>query len=251
MSNPAVVGPYKVAIADPPDPDAEIEALRAWRSELGDAPRLGFFAPWLMLPAANRPGGQLACPPSGHICGAFAQAELADRIHRSGANLALRHVEGTSRDITDADQAGMNPVGINAIRAFPGRGIRAHGTRSLAAATDWRFLTTRRIVDAIERTLERALAWMVFEPNSEITRQAVQTSATGFLDRLYRQGILAGSSPNGAYRVKCDLENNPQESRDQGRMVIDVAVAPTVPFEFIVFRLGHTFDALQVTERER
>jgi phage tail sheath protein FI len=89
---------------------------------------------------------------------------------------------------------------------------------------------------------------VVFEQNSEITRQAVHTSAKVFLDRMLRQGILAGTKPDGAYRVKCDLENNPQDSRDQGRLVLDIAVAPTVPFEFIVFRLGHTFDALQVTE---
>ncbi|MGD9749800.1 MAG: phage tail sheath C-terminal domain-containing protein [Acidimicrobiia bacterium] len=251
MGNAAVVGPYKVAIIDAPHPDADIECLEAWRANLGDAPRLALFAPWLILPAPDRPGGQLTCPPSGHICGAFAHAELTSGIHRSGANLPLRYVEGTSSSISDADQAGLNPAGINAIRAFPGRGIRAFGTRTLAAAAEWRFVTTRRTVDGIERTLERAMAWMAFEPNSDITRQAVQTSATSFLDLLRRRGILAGGQPDGAYRVKCDLENNPATDREGGRLILDIAVAPAVPFEFVIFRLGHTFDALQVTERLR
>nr|WP_108259649.1 phage tail sheath C-terminal domain-containing protein [Mangrovicoccus ximenensis] len=245
MGNPAIVGAWKVAMADPVSAEVRLDALLTWRAQLGDQPRLGFFAPWITVSGDD---GMLAVPPSGHVCGAFAAAERGQGIQRSGANLRLRHAEGVTLPINDAEQAGLNPAGVNAIRAFPGRGLRVHGTRTLGADPAMRFLTTRRILDAVEKSLERALQWMVFEPNNVMTRAAAEQSASRFLDRLWRAGVLAGAAPAAAYRVKCDLENNPDEGREAGRLVIDIGIAPAEPYEFILFRLGAAMDAVKVTE---
>ncbi len=253
LADPARVGPYKIAVLDPPRPDAVLDDLRSWRARLGGSMRIGFFAPWLRLPSTDGSGEGPAvpCPPSGHVCGAFAAAEHAEGIHRTGANLPLRFVEGVMLEIDDAAQGVLNPVGINAVRAFPGRGIRAYGTRTLSADPEWRHLTARRVVDAIEKTLERALHWMVFEPNNVMTRHAVAQTAAALLDRIWRDGVLAGSAAEEAFAVKCDLENNPPDSREAGQLVVDIAVAPTTPFEFVLFRLGSGFDAPRVTEAAR
>lgn len=253
MLDPARVGPYKVAVVDPPHPAATLDELRTWRARLGDSNRMAFFAPWLRLPStdAGGNGGIIPCPPSGHICGAFAAAELEVGIHRSGANLPMRHVEGVMLEIDEASQGLLNPAGINVIRSFPGRGVRLYGTRTLSSDPEWRYLTARRVVDAIEKSLERGLHWMMFEPNSLITRHAVAQSASALLNRLWREGVLAGSAPAEAYSVKCDLENNPDESRAAGQLVVDISVAPTTPFEFVLFRVGNAFDALKVTEERQ
>jgi hypothetical protein len=252
MANPAIVGPYKVAILDPVSPDERHDDLRTWRARLDDSARMGFFGPWLRIPAPDFDGdGYLSCPPSGHVCGAFAAAEAADGIHRSGANLQLRYVEGVTLPISDAEQAMMNPVGLNAIRTFPGRGTRVFGTRTLSSDPEWRMLTARRIVDALEKTLERGLHWMVFEPNNLMTRHAVSTTAEAFLNRLWRDGVLAGDKPEAGYSVKCDLENNPDETREVGQLIVDISVAPTTPFEFVLFRLGHVYDSIKVTETQQ
>lgn len=260
LGNPDVVGRYKVAIVDPPAAGARLDDLRTWRSRLGDNARLGFFGPWLRLPAAGgvlaataggaalSTGGLLDCPASGHVCGAFAAAERAGGIHYSGANRSLRFADGITLAIDDAEQGVLNPAGINAIRAFPGRGIRANGTRSLSSDPEWRFLTTRRIVDAIERTLERGLAWVVFEPNNLLTRHTVTVAVQTFLDGLWRGGVLAGDKAAAAYQVKCDTDNNSEEDQAAGRLYVDVGVAPTEPYEFVLFRLGTAEDALKVTE---
>jgi Bacteriophage tail sheath protein len=260
LGNPDVVGPYKVAILDPPAADARLDDLRTWRSRLGDNARLGFFGPWLRLPAAGgtlaataggsatSTGALLDCPASGHVCGAFAAAERGGGIHRTGANRPLRFADGLTLPIDDGEQGVLNPAGINAIRAFPGRGIRANGTRSLSSDPAWRFLTTRRIVDAIERTLERSLAWVVFEPNNLLTRHTVTVAVQTFLDGLWRGGVLAGDKAAAAYQVKCDTDNNSEEDQAAGRLYVDVGVAPTEPYEFVLFRLGTAEDALKVTE---
>jgi uncharacterized protein len=247
MGDPVVVGPYKVAFLDPPVPTARPDELLTWRAKLGGNPRLGFFAPWLLLPDPDG-GAPVPCPPCGHVCGAFADAERARGIHHSGANRPLRHTEGTTLALDGGVQAELNPAGVNAIRAFPGRGIRIHGTRSLSSDPEWLFLTTRRIVDAVEKTLERALRWMVFEGNDVYTRHAVKSSAETLLDRLHRAGVLSGATPEGSFTVRCDETNNPASTRDAGTLVAEIGVAPSAPYEFVYFRLGHAFDPQQITE---
>jgi phage tail sheath protein FI len=242
MATPALAGPYRVAILDAPRSDMTLSEIRSWRARLGDTARAGFYAPWLTVP-----GGR-AAPPSGHVCGLIAEAEARDGPHRAGANLGLRHADGVTLAISDAEQALLNPDGINAIRAFPGRGVRVWGARSLSSDPEWRFLTTRRLIDVIEKTLERSLQWAVFEPNAPVTRQAVAFAIRALLDRLWRAGALAGTSPAAAFRVAADVENNPPARVDAGQFIADVAVAPAIPFEFIHFRLGRALDAIEVTE---
>ena len=38
--------------------------------------------------------------------------------------------------------------------------------------------------------------------------------------------------------MKCDAENNPQETRDLGQLIIDIGIAPVKPAEFVIFRIG-------------
>jgi hypothetical protein len=249
LAEPTLVGAYKIAIVDPPRADIRLDELRSWRSRLGDDMRLGLFGPWLRIAAPAGPAaGLVSVPPCGHICGSFAAAEREGGVHRSGANRPLRFVEGLTLGIDEAEQGLLNPVGINAIRAFPGRGIRANGSRTLSSDPEWRFLTSRRIVDAIEKTLEISLAWIVFEPNNLLTRHTVTVSVQTFLDRLWRDGVLAGNKPEAAYTVKCDSDNNSETDQAEGRLTVDIGVAPTEPYEFVLFRLGHAQDALKVTE---
>lgn len=250
LSNPAIVGPYRITIVDPVDDQQTLDQLRSWRSRLGDNMRIGLFGPWLRVRASVAGGGDalVSVPPCGHVCGAWAGAELQAGLAMSGANRALRFVEGLSLVISDAEQALINLYGINAIRAFPGRGIRINGARTLSADTQWRFLNARRIVDAIEKTLEHQLAWAVFEPNNLMTRHAITVATDAYLNRLWRAGQLAGDTPAAAYAVKCDSDNNPQDTQDAGQLILDIAVAPVEPYEFIQFRVGHAQDAIKVTE---
>jgi hypothetical protein len=55
---------------------------------------------------------------------------------------------------------------------------------------------------------------------------------------LQRSGALFGSSPNEAFFVKCDGENNTAESIDLGMVIVEIGVAPVKPAEFVIFRLS-------------
>lgn len=243
MANPSVVGPYKIAILDVPTPDMQSQDIITWRARLGDQPRAALVGPWLILP-----GVAGAAPASCHLCGATASAERSIGVHRSGANIALRHVEGTTMVIDDVAHGQLNDAHVTAMIVRPGQGIRAGGARSLSADASLRYLSTRRILDVLERTLEQVLQPLVFAPNNLFTRQAILLSASSLLNRMWQLGALVGETPEQAYRAKCDLENNPDESRAKGRLIVDIGVAPTIPMEFIYFRLGHVRDITKVTE---
>ncbi|GAA1865309.1 hypothetical protein GCM10009715_10590 [Paeniglutamicibacter psychrophenolicus] len=245
MSDPAVVGGYKMALLDPPGPEDEVDELLGWAARLGDCPRGIFNAPWLLLPDA---AGGRPCPPCGHVAGAYAAAELAGGIHHSGANRPLRYVQGAALAIDDQRQGLLNPAGVNAVRIFPGAGLRLYGTRTLAGEPQWQFTTVRRLVDAIEKSIERILAPIVFEPNHQFTRNYVASTVETFLGRLHRAGALAGPTPEASFRVRSDTANNPPGQRDAGVLLVEVDIAPTVPYEFITFRIGHAYDALSITE---
>ena len=216
LANPAEVGPYKIVVADPPTAEAKLDDLRSWRSRLGDTARIGLFGPWLRV--AGTTGAEealVSVPPCGHVCGAFAAAEREGGIHRSGANRPLRFVEGLTLDIDDAEQGVLNPAGINAIRAFPGRGIRANGSRTLSSEPEWRFLTTRRIVDAIEKTLESSLAWVAFEPNNLLTRHTVTVAVATFLNRTLARRRSRGRQARS--RLHRQVRHRQQQRGRSGR----------------------------------
>jgi phage tail sheath protein FI len=70
--------------------------------------------------------------------------------------------------------------------------------------------------------------------------EGVSRTLTGFLHGLWQAGALFGQSAAQAFYVKCDAETNPPESIDQGKLVVEVGLAPVKPAEFVVFRISQT-----------
>jgi uncharacterized protein len=189
-------------------------------------------------------------PPSGHLAGLYAATDLAEGVFRPPANRELRWVDDLLDDIGDAEQGLLNSAGVNALRAFPGRGIRAFGARTLAPpdAGPLIYVNVRRLLSALEESILDGLQWAVFEPNDEGLRAGVRLWLTGLADGLWRRGAFVGDRPDAAYDVRCDATTTPAEEAANGRLIAEVAVAPTVPYEFVLVRLGITADELQVSE---
>jgi phage tail sheath protein FI len=61
---------------------------------------------------------------------------------------------------------------------------------------------------------------------------------SAFLQQIWRAGALIGRTPEEAFYVKCDGENNPPESRDEGNLIVEIGVAPVKPAEFVIFRIS-------------
>ncbi len=94
----------------------------------------------------------------------------------------------------------------------------------------------------IERTLERQMQWLVFEPNKAALRADVAIEIERFLRTLYRGNAFTGATEAEAFFVRCDDTLNPQQVVDAGRLIAEIGIAPAEPIEFIVLRLSHDGD---------
>jgi phage tail sheath protein FI len=187
-------------------------------------------------------------PASGHVAGQYARTDFQAGVHKAPANSPVEWVEDVTAAVGNEPHSVLNPLGINVIRVLPGRGIRIFGARTVSSDSDWRFVNVRRLLMMIEKSIDLSMQWAAFEPNDALTRSKVRLALTSFLIALWQQGALMGASAQQAFFVKCDDDNNPARERDQGRLLAEVGVAPSQPFEFIVLRVGRTNNEFEISE---
>jgi phage tail sheath protein FI len=96
----------------------------------------------------------------------------------------------------------------------------------------------RRLFIFIEETIRRGTQWVVFEPNDSDLWARVRRTVAAFLHGLWMQGALVGATPEQAFYILCDESNNPESSVSEGKLVVDVGLAPVKPAEFVVFRIS-------------
>jgi Bacteriophage tail sheath protein len=231
-------------------------ALRSWRQRFNSA-FAGLYAPWprvvdpLRSRAGRGPRGNLrSIPPCGHVAGLMAATDLRRGVHVAPANFPLQWIQSLSMTIDDERHGLLNSLGINVLRAEAGRGLRLLGARTVCADTDWRFVNVRRLMSMIEEAIDVSIQWAVFEPNDWRTRAKLGLVIGSFLQALYDRGAMVGSAPEQAFFVRCDDGNNPPSVRDRGELRIDVGIAPTSPFEFIVLRVGRDANGFAIHESE-
>jgi phage tail sheath protein FI len=229
----------RMVILDPP-PGKNAQQVRDWRSEfLGASKFATLYYPWIevMDPVDDQP---VMVPPCGHIAGVWARTDGTRGVHKAPANEALMGVTGLAYQVTKDEQAKLNPEGINCIRAFPGRGIRVWGARTMSTREDpeWRYINVRRLFNFISESIMDGTQWAVFEPNDATLWTQLRVSASNFLTRVWRDGALFGATPAEAFYVKCDEETNPPDLVEAGQVTIEIGIAPVKPAEFVVFRIS-------------
>jgi uncharacterized protein len=232
----------RMAILDSPA-DMLPQDILDWRlNDAGyDSKFAALYYPWLevMNPLNNQP---LMVPPSGHIAGVWCRTDATRGVHKAPANEVTMGVNKVGFQITQAEQGNLNKVGINCIRAFPGRGIRVWGARTLSSDPEWRYINVRRLFNYISESIMEGTQWSVFEPNDQKLWIQLRIAASTFLTRTWRQGALFGSSPDQAFFVKCDDETNPPDVIEAGQVVCEIGIAPVKPAEFVIFRLSQYAD---------
>jgi phage tail sheath protein FI len=228
-ASPQEAGKYRNNLVDDLKLDDEVIANGA------------LYYPWL------RPAGsQRFIPPCGHIAGVVARCDLRTGVHKAPANEALEGVVDLEVSLTDTDQALLNPKGVNALRAFPGRGIRVWGARTLSRNAAWTFISVRRLFLTAARWIELNLADAAFEPHDTRLWNRITRELTTYFEGLFRAGALKGRTAAEAFFVKCDGETNPPEVRETGLVVTVIGLAPGVPNEHVVVRIIHGAGGVEV-----
>jgi hypothetical protein len=228
----------RVAILDSP-PGMNAQDMREWLLDTAryDSKYAALYYPWLRV--ANPLGdGLVRVPPSGHMAGVWARNDGERGVHKAPANEIVRGAVDLELQLGREEQGTLNPIGVNCIRGFPGRGIRVWGARTLSKDPAWRYLNVRRLFNFVESSIDNGTQWVVFEPNDMELWERVKRNITAFLTRVWADGALFGATPGEAFFVKCDAENNPEEVRDEGKLLVDIGIAPVKPAEFVIFRIS-------------
>ena len=238
----------RVAILDAP-PDYNAQQVKEWRQDKAgyDSKYATLYWPWIKVfdPVAGR---AVFVPPSGHMAGIWSRSDGERGVHKAPANEIVRGAIALELNLTRAEHDQLNPIGVNCIRTFPGRGVRVWGARTLSSDPAWRYLNVRRLFNYIEESILLGTQWVVFEPNDMDLWERVKRTIGAFLVRTWRDGALFGATPAEAFFVKCDGENNTAETIDAGQLIVDIGIAPVKPAEFVIFRLAQFSGGTSLSE---
>lgn len=207
-----------------------------------------FYYPWIKVfdPASRimNPNGSdeeflISLPPSGHIAGVYARVDAQRGVHKAPANEVVFGALGLDYKITKNQQDGLNPQGINCIRELNGN-IRIWGARTIGgdANGEFKYINVRRLFLSLKDSIDKGTQWTVFEPNDTELWAKIRRNINAYLTNVWRSGALFGATPQEAFFVKCDADNNPPEVRDLGQIIIEIGIAPVKPAEFVIFRLS-------------
>lgn len=229
---------YRFAVLDAP-PGFSAQQAMQWRNYVNfDSSYAAMYYPWIEIADFSGNGStSKLVPPSGHMVGVYNRSDAERGVHKAPANEVVVGALNLELNLSKGEQDVLNPIGVNCIRAFPGRGIRVWGGRTLSSDGAWRYVNVRRLFIMVEASMDAGLQWVVFEPNDSTLWARVRRDVTSFLRVVWRSGALFGDTPEQAFYVKCDEELNPPEIRDLGQLIIEVGLAPVKPAEFVIFRI--------------
>jgi phage tail sheath protein FI len=202
-----------------------------------------YYFPWVLAPdplVGNRPK---LFPPCGFVAGIYASTDATRGVWKApaGINASLSGVLGLQFALTDGQNGSLNPQAVNCLRQFKVYGDVVWGARTMAgndeAGSQWKYVPIRRLALFLESSLYDGTQWVVFEPNDETLWGQVRMNIGTFMQGLFLQGAFAGTTPQQAYFVKCDGENNPASSIALGVVNILVGFAPLYPAEFVVIQI--------------
>jgi len=204
--------------------------------DIVDSDYCAMYHPWLKVydPLDKK---DTYIPPSGSIAGIYARSDNSKGVHKAPANEIVNNCTGLSVNYNSAEQDFLNPKGLNAIRSFPGAGIRVWGARTASSKPLWKYINIRRLFIYIEESIKANTSWVVFEPNDSRLWSRVKGTIETFLGGVWSSGALVGGSPDEAFFVDIGPNTMTRDDIDNGRLICVIGVAPVKPAEFVIFRI--------------
>jgi Bacteriophage tail sheath protein len=225
-----------------------VPAVLAWRERLRTDPRIvdssssatpplgysGLWHPWVSVSSGTSDGvAELRdVPPDGVVAGAIAARELSRGVWVAPAGTPLRGLLRTVSSPTRDEQVALFDAHVNLVVHPPG----TFSTLSAHTLTDEPTLlqlSVRRLLILLRKLAVQAGQRYVFEVDDDRFRQLVRMRFDQLLGVLLQRGALA------AYEIVIDASR-----QDDGRLVVQLQVAPTSPVEFITVTLVRSGEGL-------
>jgi phage tail sheath protein FI len=182
-------------------------------------------------------------PASPGIVGVYAATDAASQVWTAPANKGINLVTDLEMQINANDQGPMNVdpqtgLSVNVIRSLTGRGPVIWGCRTLAGNdNEYRYIPVRRFFFMVEQSIKNAIEYYVFAPNDGNTWTRVKAMIGNYLTGIWKLGGLANGSAEDSFYVYVGLgETMTDDDVWNGRMIVQVGLAPVRPAEFIILQ---------------
>lgn len=225
----------RFAVLDVPKDSKKVPDILTHK-DLIDSQYAALYHPWVIIfdPLSKK---NISAPPSGSVTGIYSRTDQQRGVHKAPANEVVSGCVGLDCRYNAGEQSVLNPKGVNLIRAFQGQGIRVWGARTCSSNALWKYVNVRRLFIFLEESIKANTNWVVFEPNSEVLWVRVKRTIENFLTDVWRNGALAGTTPDEAFFVDIGRTTMSQDDIDNGRLICVIGVASVKPAEFVIFRI--------------
>ena len=213
--------------------------------EVADFSYAAVYHPWLIGgDERDRFSGN---PPDGAACGVIAARALNRGAWIAPANEAMRGPVALTPRISSERWLDLQEAQINIIRQ-DARGFMTMSADTLSEDDDIRPINVRRLLSLLRRLALRLGTRYVFEPNDASFRRSVQRGFEAMLGQIFVRGAFAGGTPQTSFQVVTAESLNTPQSVEQGRFIVELRVAPSLPMTFVTIRLVQTGDRAFVLE---
>lgn len=202
-----------------------------------DTNYVGVYHPWIKIfdEASNK---NVWVPPSVMMPMVYAFNDKVSAEWYAPAGLNRGGIPGALQvraRLNQSDRDDLYESRINPIAQFPAQGIVVWGQKTLqqeASALDR--INVRRLLIAVKKFIASTSRYLVFEQNTESTRQRFLSIVNPYLSSVQeRNGLYA-------FKVKMDEQNNTPDIIDRNILVGELWLQPTRAAEFITL----TFNVL-------
>jgi phage tail sheath protein FI len=186
-------------------------------------------------------------PISGYVAGIYANNDAATQpwIAPAGLNRGIiRNITDIAFNPNQKQRDYLYTIGVNPVCLFSGEGYAVYGQKTLQSKPSaFDRINVRRLFLTLERAVQGAVKYFVFEPNTDFTRtRLVNTIAPVFELAKNTQGLFD-------YLIVCDERNNTPLVIDNNELVVDIYIKPVRAAEFILVnfiatRTGQNFNEL-------
>lgn len=220
--------------------EAQLE-LQLFKDSIGDTfGHAAYYAPHLVTIDEGNP----VIPPSAGVAGIAIARYSQEGFQQppAGTKYSLRGVQSLTFKITSQQQEISNPLGLNAIRSLPNRGICVWGSRTMSSNPLYKFVNTRVILNVLISTLGKSFDDLLFDviDGTGGIFNRVRNIGIQVCNQLYQANALYGAQAEDAYSVICDTSNNSEIDLENGTVKLDVYVVPSPTLERIFVSVVRT-----------
>jgi hypothetical protein len=205
------------------------------------------YHPWVLLREQPGAGALRHVPPDGSVSGFVARVALARGAWIAPANEPLAGVVALSPALPRVEQEALLDARVNLI-VQEARGFLPLSAMTLSSDPNLELINVRRLLCLLRRLALREGATYVFEPHNEAFERVVQRGFEDLLTHLFERGAFAGETAASAFEVNTSTILKPPRSAEDGRFVVELRVAPSLPMSFLTVRLVQSGDRTLVME---